>query len=216
MVDTDIEDFNDDDIQGDGPGVELPDAIFAIFEALTPTINDPHVSHDPQSTNFAIGYASSGVNMCPVTVNIGADELQPPAPTAGGLLPLQVTNSDSGLVHHRRPGDRPVRGSAEPDHRPLRRGRRLGRGYRPDRVRDPRRSGDGRHLSRPMDLARSRTEAPGQGQPSYDEALTFASGRVSLRAEVADFDGDIDLRQHRPREQGVLRGRRAEFVQHHR
>ena len=34
------------------------------------------------------------------------------------------------------------------------------------------------------------TEAPGLGQPSYDEALTFAAGRVTLRAEVTDFDGD--------------------------
>ena len=191
MVDPDIEDFNDNDVQGDGPGVEVPDAIFAIFEALTPTINDPHVSHDPQSTNFAIGYASSGVNLLPVTVNIGADELQPPA-LPQVVYSLEVANLNSGLfttegraivLFEEGPalitGRYDNAGGSVEDTDPIAFAIHV----------DP--ATGVVYLAQWTSLDHG-TEAPGQGQPSYDEALTFAADRVTLRAEVTDFDGDID------------------------
>jgi len=83
-----------DDDGNDVLGSALPTAIRNAFNALGPTIDDPHVGEDPASTNNAIGYAAGVGSILSVTPNFGADG---PAAGGGSAYALVVNNAASGL-----------------------------------------------------------------------------------------------------------------------
>ena len=193
-----VEDNNDNDTAG-STAISFnggATTIAALFNGVTPTVDDPDVSSDAASTNSAIGYARSVSSLLPVSSLPGADEPASLAykfvltndgtpadgtpsglfTTAGQAIHLFLDNPTTitGRYDTATDGD----GNSTPDSDDL-----IAFALKVDPLTGVVYLAQWQSLDHP-------TEAPGTGSPSYDEAITFSSSTLSISATVTDFDGD--------------------------
>jgi hypothetical protein len=189
-----VEDNNDGDVAGSTlvtfNGVPNT-SIASLFNGIAGLfLDDPHVSNDAASTNSAIGFARSAGALFGVTVTPGADEPVSAvswslsvanngpsglATTEGKLIHMLQLNSTTAVGYYDNDGDNVVQlDGSDPIALAIRIDPVTGIVYVAQWV----------SLDHPV-------EAPGTGSPSYDEAVSFDAGIITIRAGVTDADEDF-------------------------